>query len=239
VYGLKPSYGRVSRSGVHPAVSTLDCVGPMARDMPMIERAMQMLDPAFRPHAPPSKAIMGWVSVHADPEVAAAARGVLEQTNISVRPVSLPAFESAYAAGLAIIGAENWAAYGHLAASEALGMDVRTRLLAAREFSAADVAAAERVRRVFRAEVDEALTQVDALALPTLPDFPPTLAAAGDWRASVRTTSFVRPFNLSGHPAITLPVAAAGSLPIGLQLVGRLHADEALCALARMVAQHL
>jgi amidase len=239
VYGLKPSYGRVSRSGVHPAVSSLDCVGPMARDMPTIERAMQMLDPSFRPHAPPSQAIMGWVSVHADPEVAAAARGVLEQTNISLRPVSLPAFESAYAAGLAIIGAENWAAYGHLAASEALGMDVRTRLLAAREISAADVVAAERVRRAFRAEVDKALTQVDALALPTLPDFPPTLAAAGDWRASVRTTSFVRPFNLSGHPAITLPVAAAGGLPIGLQLVGRLHADEALCALAHTVAQHL
>jgi amidase len=239
VYGLKPSYGRVSRSGVHPAVSTLDCVGPMARDMPMIERAMQILDPAFRPHAALSKATVGWVSVHADPEVAAAARGVLERTDISIRPVSLPTFESAFTAGLAIIGAENWAAYGHLAASEALGIDVRTRLLGAREVSAEEIAAAERVRRVFRAEVDEALTQVDALALPTLPDFPPTLAAAGDWRASVRATSFVRPFNVSGHPAITLPVAAAGGLPMGLQLVGRLQADEALCAFARILARHL
>src|SRR5258708_35610326 len=185
VYGLKPSYGRVSRSGVHPAVSTLDCVGPMARDMPMIERAMQILDPSFRAHTPPSKAIVGWVSVDADPEVASAARGVLEHTNISVRPASLPTFKSAFAAGLSLIGAENWAAYGHLAASEGLGIDVRTRLLAAREISAADDAAAERVRRVFRAEVDEALTQVDALALPTLPDFPSTLAAAGDCRARV------------------------------------------------------
>jgi amidase len=239
VYGLKPSYGRVSRSGVHPAVSTLDCVGPMARDMPMIERAMQMLDPAFRPHAPPSKATVGWVSVDADPEVAAAACGVLEQTNISVRRVSLPTFESAFAAGLAIIGAENWVAYGHLIASQALGTDVLTRLLAAREISAQEIAAAERVRQVFRAEVDDALTRVDALALPTLPEVPPTLAAAADGRAGLRATSLVRPFNLSGHPAITLPVAAAGGLPIGLQLIGRLHADEALCALARTVAQHL
>jgi len=211
----------------------------MARDMPMIERAMQILDPSFRAHTPPSKAIVGWVSVDADPEVAAAARGVLEQTNISVRPASLPTFKSAFAAGLSLIGAENWAAYGHLAASEGLGIDVRTRLLAAREISAEEIAAAERVRQVFREEVDDALARVDALALPTLPEVPPTLAAAADGRAGLRATSFVRPFNLSGHPAITLPVAAAGSLPIGLQLVGRLHADEALCALARTVAQHL
>lgn len=241
VYGLKPSYGRVSRAGVHPGVSTLDCVGPMARDMPMIERAMQILDSSFRPHASLSKANVGWVSVHADPEVAAAARGVLEQSNVSIRPISLPTFESAYAAGLAILCGENWAAYGHLAANEALGIDVRTRLLRAREVSAGEIAAAERVRQVFRAEVDDALTRVDALALPTLPEVPPTLAAAAvaDGRAALRATSFVRPFNLSGHPAITLPVTPAGGLPVGLQLVGRLHADEALCALAGLVAHYL
>jgi amidase len=235
VYGLKPSYGRVSRLGVHPAHSTLDCVGPMARDLPMIERAMQMLDPSFRPRACPSHATVGWVQVDASPEVTAAARAALEQANISLRPISLPAFEAAFAAGLAIIGAENWAAYGSLVESEALGIDVRTRLLAAREISAAQVAAGEQVRRVFRAQVDNALTQVDALALPTLPDFPLSLAAAADARAALRTTSFVRQFNLSGHPALSLPVTAAGGLPAGLQLVGRLREDEALCALARNV----
>ena len=56
VYGLKPSHGRVSRSGVHPARSTLDCVGPLARDMPMIERAMTMIDPSFRPQGAPTRA---------------------------------------------------------------------------------------------------------------------------------------------------------------------------------------
>jgi amidase len=239
VYGLKPSYGRVSRLGVHPALSTLDCVGPLARDILMIERSMQILDQSFRAQAAPSQATVGWVQVDARPEISAAGRRALEQANISIRPMSLPAFESAFAAGLAIIGSENWAAYGHLVASEALGVDVRERLLAAREVSAAEIAAAEQVRQVFRAEVNEALTHVDALALPTMPDFPLSLAAAGDWRATLRVTSYVRPFNLSGHPAITLPVAAAGGPPVGLQLVGRLHADEALCALARTVAGRL
>src|SRR5271165_3370745 len=43
VYGLKPTFGRISRSGVHPGLSSLDCVGPIAPDLEMIERAAQML----------------------------------------------------------------------------------------------------------------------------------------------------------------------------------------------------
>jgi amidase len=235
VYGLKPTYGRVSRSGVHPAHSSLDCVGPFARDIPMLERAMQALDRSFHPQALPAHGTVGWVQVQANPEVAAAARGALEKADISVRSITLPCFEGAFAAGIAIIGAENWAAYGHLIACEALGSDVRARLLTAREVTPADVRAAEKVREAFRAEVDEALTQVDALALPTMPDFPLTLAAAADARAALMSTSFVRQFNVSGHPALSLPVATAGGLPAALQLVGRRYGDEALCALARRV----
>ena len=80
---------------------------------------------------------------------------------------------------------------------------------------------------------------VDGLALPTLHYFPFPIAAAADAGAALQVTSFVRPFNLSGHPALSLPIAAANGLPAGLQLVGRLHEDEALCALARLVADRL
>ena len=164
----------------------------------------------------------------------AAARTVLAAADISVRTISLPSFAAAFAAGLAIIGAETWAAFGHLIECERLGADVRTRLLASRAISSAEVAAAESVRRIFRAEIDEVLSHVDALALPTLPDLPLSLAAAADARAALHSSSFVRPFNLSGHPALTLPITVQG-LPAGLQLVGRAGEDEALCALATMV----
>jgi amidase len=234
VYGLKPSYGRVSRCGVHPARSTLDCVGPLARDLPMIERAMRTIDPSFRPQDAPTRATVGWVQVEANPEVAAAARTVLAAADISVRSISLPSFAAAFAAGLAIIGAETWAAFGHLIECERLGADVRIRLLASRGISSADVAAAESVRGVFRAEIDEALTHVDALALPTLPDLPLSLATAADARAALHSSSCVRQFNLSGHPALTLPIRVQGC-PVGLQLVARAGADEALCALAALV----
>jgi len=214
VYGLKPSFGRVSRAGVQPARSTLDCVGPVARDVAWIERAMSMIDPSFRPQR------------------------ALSRADVAVRAVSLPSFEAAYAAALAIVGAETWSAFGHLSECAALGPDVRTRLLAARAISSADVAAAEEVRRVFRSQVDAALAGLDALALPTLPVAPLPLAAAADSTAALRLSGCVRQFNLSGHPAITLPVDLGG-LPGGLQLVGRTGDDAALCALARRVAAQL
>jgi len=166
-------------------------------------------------------------------------RGALEHADVSIRSIALPSLEAAFTAGLVIIGAENWAAFGHLVGREELGADVRTRLLAAREISDADVAAAERIRRAFRAEVDEALTRVDALALPTLPDFPLTLSAAADSRAALKLTSFVRPFNVSGHPALTLPILTRDVPPVGLQLVGARNADESLCALSRELARRI
>jgi amidase len=234
VVGLKPSYGRVSRAGVHPEHSTLDCVGPFAREVSMIERAMAMIDATFRPGDAPLRPAVGWVHVQADPEVNAAARAALAHAGVRVDRAVLPSHASAFSAALTIIGAETWAAFGHLAECEQLGADVRARLTAARAISSAQLAAAEAVRAAFRAEVDAALAGLDALALPTLPDLPLTLAAAEDARAALHSSWCVRPFNLSGHPAITLPITVQG-VPAGLQLVGRAHEDEALCALARSV----
>ena len=145
----------------------------------------------------------------------------------------LPSFAAAFTAGLTLIAFENWAAYGAVVEAPALGADIRNRLLAARDVTREAYAAGETVRAAFRDEVDAALEQVDALALPTLPGYPLTLAAAADATASLRTTALVRPFNLSGHPALTLPLDPTAPLPVSLQLVGRRGGDAALFAVAR------
>jgi amidase len=233
VYGLKTSYGRISREGVHPAVSSLDCVGPFARSLTMIERAMALMDASFVPGAPAANIRLGLVNVTAAPGVVATVRAALARADIASVPIDLPSLEDAYAAGLTIIGAENWSAYGHLVDGPGLGDDVRTRLLGNRSISGEALTAAERCRTIFRAEVDAALEGVDALVLPTLPIVPPRLGEIADARAVLRLTAFVRPFNVSGHPALSVPLATEANLPAGLQLVGRRGGDAALCAAAR------
>ena len=239
VYGLKPTYGRVSRAGVHPATSSLDCVGPFARNLGMLERAMGLLDPTFVAAAVPHAVRIGRIDVAAEAAIDAVVERVLRHAAVTVTSVRLPSWDAAFAAGLTIIAAENWAAYGHLIGAPGMGADVRARLLAAREVTADAVAAAEICRTTFRAEVDAALQHVDALALPTLPDFPLLLTAALDARASLRSTTLVRPFNLSGHPALSLPLATGAGPPVGLQLVGRRHEDALLCAVAHRIAATL
>jgi len=237
IVGLKPSFGRVSRAGVVPAESSLDCVGPFARDIATLERAMSLMDSSFVREPPPLAPRLGLVEVTASREVAAALRSALGRLDIPVTPIHLPSFDEAFAAGLDIIAAENWAAYGHLL-DAGLGRDVHKRLSAAQGVTRDAVAHAEAVRRRFLGEVDAALQTVTALVLPTMPDVPMRLEAARDSEAVMRMTAFVRSFNLSGHPALTLPLLTETGLPAGLQLVGCRDGDAALCALAQLIAAH-
>ncbi|MBN9269608.1 MAG: amidase, partial [Mesorhizobium sp.] len=85
--------------------------------------------------------------------------------------------------------------------------------------------------RALRAAYDAALEEVDVLAMPTvaglagrLPDPEASLQARFD--AAVETTGNTAPFNLTGHPAITVPCGLADGLPVGLMFVAR-HGDEA------------
>jgi len=234
VYGLKPSFGRISRRGVMPAESSLDCVGPFARDLATIERAMAMLDPGFAVDPLDAPPRLGWVAVDADAEVKRAVDGRLAASGCMIVPVALPGMAAAFDAGLTIIAAETFAAYGMFVDASGLGADIRERLGAAGRITPDQLDAAEGVRADFAAAVDAVLAQVDALVLPTMPGFPPTLAEAIDPGAAIGgLTGFVRPFNLSGHPALTMPVVAANGLPAGIQLVGRRGGDAALCAVAR------
>lgn len=89
---------------------------------------------------------------------------------------------------------------------------------------------AQNLRMVLREEVDRLLSEYDALALPTIPMKPLKLLTEplGLREMGSRVASIARntlPFNLTGHPAITVPCGPQGSLPIGMQLVGR-HWDE-------------
>ena len=238
VYGLKPSFGRVSRKGALPARSTLDCLGPLARDVATIERAMTLIDASFRPQPAPAAAAVGWLEIEPAPPLAGRVRAALARTEVTIRPVALRSWTDAYGAALTLVAAETYAAFGPLLECAQLGIDVRERLRSAGAIAPAQVAAAESIRERFAVELDTALAGLAALALPTLPDVPPTLEAVSDPASALVLSACVRQFNLSGHPAITLPIDVQG-LPGGLQLIGRRGEDEALCALAGALVPQL
>lgn len=232
VVGLKPTFGRINRHGVLPAQSTLDCVGLFARNVPMIEQAMGLLADGWNRAKQTPKPRVALVEAPCDPAIFGAVRSAAA-IHGEVADVRLDHLDAAYDAGLTLIAYETWQAFGALVKTGLLGTDVRDRLVAASRTTKAQCVEAEAVRERFRAEIETLLAEFDALVLPTLPVPIPSLAEAADVRAMVSITRFCRPFNLSGHPAISIPIGEIEGRPVSLQLIGRLGADEQLCALAR------
>ncbi|HYH21674.1 MAG TPA: amidase [Azospirillum sp.] len=236
VFGLKPTFGRVSRRGVMPAESSLDCVGPMADSLDALVAAMAAMDPTFTPApAGAGSLVLGTLSVAAEPVILRAVAQAVAASGAVARPVELPSLVAAFNAGLIVINAETWAACGRYLDSGLVGADVAARLAKAAETTPEDVASAEEVRARFTAEVDRALADVDALVLPTLPGFPMPLDEALAGRVDLRASALVRPFNLSGHPALSIPLPPVDGRPVSLQLIGRKGEDAALCAVGQQL----
>ncbi|KVC29584.1 glutamyl-tRNA amidotransferase [Burkholderia pseudomultivorans] len=236
VFGLKPTFGRVSRRGVAPAESSLDCVGPFARDARTLAAAMAAIAPGFdlaRATTPAADCTVAQVVVDADPAIAAALDGAVRAAGYRSHAIVLDDLRAAFDAGLAVINAETSHAFGHLVATGRLGADLDARLRAAATTTPAALAEAEAVRARITAQIDAALEHADVLVLPTLPALPITLEQARNGVSVIAMSSLIRPFNLSGHPALSVPLPLAGSpLKAGLQIVGRKGADERVCAVA-------
>lgn len=233
VFGIKPTLGRISRLGMSPVISSLDCVGASARDMGMLQTAMEALDPTFARMTLDRAPRLGRIKSEIDPEVGDPLVFALMEAYPDMPYEQLPAMPAAFEAGLTVTSYETAQAFGHLLDDGApLGDDIRARLAAARQIGVDALDQAEAVRLRFTAEVDALLEQYDALVTPALPMVPPTLGEAQDPATVLPLTRFLRPFNLSGHPAITLPARSPEGLPIGLQIVGRKGDDARLCAIA-------
>lgn len=236
VIGLKPTFGRVSRRGVAPVDTTLDCVGPFTRDIRTMAAVMAAIAPGFdrvRALRPLQECTVARVAVDADPSILAALDIAIARAESRSHEVVLDELGAAFDAGVSVINAETFAAFGHLVETGMLGADLDARLRAAAATALTALEHAESVRRSFTEQIDRALSDADVLVLPTLPALPITLEAARGGVSVIAMSSLIRPFNLSGHPALSIPMPQAGSpLKAGLQIVGRKGADEHVCAIA-------
>jgi amidase len=92
-------------------------------------------------------------------------------------------------------------------------------------------AKAQNLSRRLRADYDSALAEVDLLLMPTTPVKAPPLPPENPTREEAMSPGFVpivntAPFDCTGHPALNVPCALRGGLPVGMMLIGR-HWDEA------------
>lgn len=233
VYGLKPTFGRLSREGVYPQFSSLDCVGPMARDLGTLVAAMRAMDTTFVMPRAPERVRIGLVDVTCDSNIRAAIDEEISRRGWGCEVVSLTLLDSAFEAALTVINAETWAAFGQYTGRGLLGADIEARLLRAAATNDDELRAAEAVRAAFSEQVDGLLAQFDALVLPSLPRLPPLLADVRAGEPVIDLTRFLRPFNLSGHPALSVPIPCPQTcLKTSLQLIGRKGGDAQLCAIA-------
>jgi aspartyl-tRNA(Asn)/glutamyl-tRNA(Gln) amidotransferase subunit A len=101
---------------------------------------------------------------------------------------------------------------------------LRTAAEAAHALTDAGRAEGVALRRQVCREVAEIFDRVDVLASPTMPLAAPPVAVdvpvGHEGRSAVDWSYFTYPFNVSGNPALSVPVGmGAGGLPLGLQLV--------------------
>jgi amidase len=112
-----------------------------------------------------------------------------------------------------------------------------------RRYAGSLYAKAQNLRPWLRAAYDRALQGVDALLLPTTPwpahELAPDLALAERVLRGWANLSNTYPTDMTGHPALSLPLAEAGGLPVGVMLVGRQLDDARLLSLGASCEQTL
>ena len=250
VVGLKGSIGEVPTDGVIPLSTSFDHVGPLAQTVADAALVWSVVASKPMPDLAPPRTIrlrrlVGYFDRPLEPAVREPFERALSQLRGSGASVtdaellSAPGILDAYVNIVLPEGAAWHAKYLDAQANDYTPA-VRARFEAGRSIPAVKYVEAAAFCRALRAEVDALLADADALVLPTLPITAPALGAgditidpAVGGTTPVRTAmlKLTQPFNMSGHPAISLPLPAAG-LPVGLQLVGRRDNTAALLAIA-------
>lgn len=257
--GLKPTWGRVSRAGVFPLAESLDHVGPMARsalDCAWMLRSIAGTD-ADDPTAAPvpvpdyvaaidtgvhGKRIglpTGLVDLDSDSRrTLEGAAETLRWQGAAVVPVALPAlFEQAGRDWIGLCAVETALAHEATYPSQATdyGPVLADLIEAGRRMSAVDHARLQHRRAAVTGALDNLLASLDLLLMPVMGTAAwslEKLAAAGrDADAVAARLRYTAPFDLSGHPTLTLPGGMTGdNVPTGFQIVGRAFDESVVLA---------
>ncbi|WP_342754955.1 AtzE family amidohydrolase [Pantoea sp. MBD-2R] len=254
IFGLKPTFGRLSRSGSQPFVASLDHIGPFARsveDLSLVYDALQGRDaqdsfqaeraihPAHRllEHGGEDLrcAVLGgyfqtWCDDDARAAVALAAKALNAQDEIS-----LPEAELARTAAFILTASEGGNAYLPALRSQPERFEPlsRERLLAGAMIPSAWYVQAQRFRQHFKQQVLPLFEQFDVLIAPATPTSATPVGQetmrinGSDLPIRASMGMLTQPISFLGLPVTTVPLQTPGGLPIGLQLIAAPFKEEA------------
>lgn len=241
VAGLKPTFGRVSRSGVLPVSENLDHVGPISKSVAGLALLLNVLagydetDPhssdeetadytsdMSRKDPPRIGVIEEFFAENSSEEIAeatTAAIGQLRAAGAQVVNIVLPeSFAEVIEMHARVMAAEISDVHKQAFAEhpEAFGQSVRSLIETGLAMTQDEYRQALDRREQFADEMADAFGDVDALVTPS------TDTTAPDDLATTGRPLFQSPWSFAGLPAATIPCGLGESgLPAGLQLIGR------------------
>ena len=264
IFGLKPTFGRLSRSGSHPFVASLDHIGPLARrveDLALVYDLLQGADhaDAFQADRPLTATLPGlsqgneglrcgvlggffdrWCDEDARAAVAVVAAALEAQEE-----VLMPEAELARSAAFIMTAAEGGNHYlpALRQMPEQFEPNSRERLLAGAMMPGAWYVQAQRFRRHFQQQVLPLFDHFDVLIAPATPCSAitigqQTLTIQGEsLPAKASMGMLTQPISFLGLPVCTVPLATRSGLPVGLQLIARPFNEEAVLRAAWALEQ--
>jgi AtzE family amidohydrolase len=246
VFGLKPTYGRLSRHGAAAFVASLDHAGPLARsvaDLATAYDAMQGPDPldpvcVAQPASRSMPALQSAIDElrigilddyfehNAEAEAREAIATIARALGTSLR-VRIP--EAARARAAAFIVTSSEGGNLHLPDLRARAADfdpmTRDRFLAGALIPAAWYIQAQRFRSWYRAQVSQLFESVDILLAPATPCSATTIGSE-TMSIAGRTVPtrpsmglLTQPISFIGLPVVVVPLHRAGRMPIGVQII--------------------
>jgi aspartyl-tRNA(Asn)/glutamyl-tRNA(Gln) amidotransferase subunit A len=245
IFGLKPTYGRLSRARTFPFVASLDHLGPFARnvqDLALAYDAMQGPDPddpvcTDRP-AEPVRALLdqgakglriavagGYFRRGAFPEAREAVATIAAALGAD-RDIEIPEAERARSAAYVITATEGAALHLDRLHKRANDFDpaVRDRLIAGALVPSALVVQAQKFRRWYGERVRSLFKEVDVILAPATPCAAPTIGQktfvldGKEIPLRPNIGFYTQPISFIGLPVVTVPVPLR-PLPIGVQVI--------------------
>jgi 1-carboxybiuret hydrolase len=245
IFGLKPTYGRLSRARSFPFVASFDHLGPFARntsDLALAYDAMQGPDPddaacTTRPVEPVTPLLTqdigglrvavagGYFQNNVFPEAVEAVGRVAKALG-ATRTVEIPEAARARAAAYVISTTEGASLHLDRLRQRPEDFDpaVRDRLLAGAMVPAPLVDRAQKFRRWYRAQVLELFKTVDVILAPATPCVAPKLGQVNfvldgaELPVRANIGIHTQPISFIGLPVVAVPVPLE-PMPIGVQVI--------------------